>query len=122
MSVDAKSIAAALQASLATVQAAAAGVGDLASATPFQLAPVAAAVNTEISSLQTAIAEFDADIITDSIAGVVPAALPAPNVWPVLLNQAADSVLIAQLLTALGYLQRLALNLSQAAGAAGASA
>lgn len=115
MSVDSAKVAAMVQASLSAVQAAIAAVpgGDISAATPFQLKPVADAVNAEVAVLQSAIAQYDADIITTSTAGMV-TGQPAPTLWPVLLNQVADSVLIAQLLDALGYMQRLAVNLSQA--------
>lgn len=120
MSVNDAQVSEALEASLVTVQQALASV-DLSSATPFQLSPVAAVVNEEIAIIQDLIAEYDADMITTSVAGIVPGS-PAPTLWPILLNQVADSVLITQLLTALGYLQRLAINLSEATGTISASA
>jgi hypothetical protein len=115
MSVNQPAISAQLSTSLAAVNAALANVPDLSTATPFALAPVAAAVKAEIAVLQGAIAQFDADIITDSVAGIV-SGVPAPTLWPVLLNQASDSAQIAVLLNALGYLQRLAKNLAEATG------
>lgn len=115
MAVDQATISDQLATSLATVQAALAAVPDIETATPFALAPVAAAVASEIAVLQSAIALFDADIITTSVAGVV-AGQPAPTIWPVLLNQVSDSQQISTLLNGLGYLQRLATNLSQATG------
>ena len=115
MSVDQIAISAQLATSLAAVNAALAAVPDIETATPFQLQPVAAAVAAEIATLQSAISLFDADIITTSVAGVVPG-VPAPTIWPVLLQQISDSAQIATLLNALGYLQRLATNLAQATG------
>jgi hypothetical protein len=112
MAVDQASINAQLQASLATVQAAIAAVGDISTASPFALTPVVAAIDAEIATLQDAIDEFDADIITTSVAGVVTGS-PAPTIWPVLLSQASDSEQIANLLNALGYLQRLSKNIAQ---------
>lgn len=115
MSVNQTAISAQLATSLAAVNAALAAVPDISTATPFELQPVAAAVTAETATLQAAIALFDADIITTSVAGVV-AGQPAPTLWPVLLNQVSDSQQLATLLNALGYLQRLATNLAQAAG------
>lgn len=115
MTVNQSAISTQLATSLAAVQAALAAVPDIETATPFALAPVAAAVNAEIATLQNAIASFDADIIVTSVAGVV-SGQPAPTLWPVLLNQVSDSQQISTVLNALGYLQRLATNLSQATG------
>lgn len=115
MAVNQSAISAQLSSSLAAVNAALAAVPDISTATPFALAPVAAAVAAEIAVLQDAIAQFDADIITTSFAGIVPG-VPAPTLWPVLLQQVSDSQQIATLLNALGYLQRLATNLAQATG------
>lgn len=111
MAVDQAAISLQLQASLAAVNAAIDSVGDISTATPFALAPAAAAVTAEIATLQSAIDEFDTDIITSSVAGVV-SGVPAPTIWPVLLAQASDSEQIATLVNALGYLQRLAKNLN----------
>lgn len=113
MAVNQSAIASQLATSLAAVQAAIDGVDDISTATPFALQPVAAAVTAEIAVLQAAADAFDADVITSSVAGVV-AGQPAPTMWAVLLNQASDSAQLATLLHALGYLQRLATNLSQA--------
>jgi hypothetical protein len=115
MAVNQSTISAQLATSLAAVQAAISAVPDLSTATPFALAPVAAAVAAEIATLQNAVAQFDADIVTTSVAGVT-AGQPAPTQWAVLLNQVSDSQQIAALLNALGYLQRLATNLAQATG------
>lgn len=115
MSIDQAAIAAQLDASLAAVNTALATVGDIATATPFALAPVAAAVAAEITTLQNAVALFDGDIVTTSFAGMI-AGNPAPTLWPVLLNQVSDSQQLGTLLNALGYLQRLATNLAQATG------
>jgi hypothetical protein len=115
VSVNQAAISAQLAASIAAVTAALASVGTISTATPFALAPVAAAVSNEIATLQAAIAQFDADIVTSSVAGMV-AGQPAPTLWPLLLAQAADSQQLAVLLNALGYLQRLATNLAQATG------
>jgi hypothetical protein len=112
VSVDQAAISAQLATSLATVNAALAAVPDIETATPFELAPVAAAVASEIAVLQNAIDLFDADIITDSVGGIVPG-VPAPTLWVPLLNQVSDSQQIAVLLNALGYLHRLATNLAQ---------
>jgi hypothetical protein len=112
VSVNQSAISAQLATSLAAVNAALAAVPDIETATPFALQPVAAAVQAEIATLQSAIALFDADIIVTSVAGVLPG-VPAPTIWPVLLQQISDSAQIAVLLNALGYLQRLATNLSQ---------
>lgn len=112
MAVNQSAIATQLQASLATINAALATIGSLATATPFALAPVAAAVTSEIATLEAAIDELDADMVTDSVAGVV-SGQPSPVIWPVLLNQGSDSAQISTLMNALGYLQRLASNLSQ---------
>jgi hypothetical protein len=112
MAVNQAAISASLATSLAAVNAALSAVPDLSTATPFVLAPIAAAVAAEIATLQSAIDAFDADIITTSVAGVT-AGQPAPTQWAVLLNQVSDSQQIAALLNALGYLQRLATNLSQ---------
>lgn len=115
MSVNQDLITAQLATSLAAVQAAIASVPDIQTATPFALAPVVAAVSNEIATLQSAIAQFDADIITTSVAGII-AGQPAPTMWSTLLNQMSDSQQLAALLNALGYLQRLATNLAQATG------
>jgi hypothetical protein len=115
MAVNQAAISAQLAISLAAVNAALAAVPDISTATPFALRPVAAAVSAEIAALQSAIAQFDADIITTSVAGVV-AGQPAPTIWPVLLKQVSDSMQLATLFNALGYLQRLATNLAQATG------
>lgn len=115
MTVNQSTISAQLATSLAAVQAALAAVPDIATATPFALAPVVAAVNSEIAVLQDSIAQFDADIITSSVAGIVPG-VPAPTLWPLLLQQVSDSEQIAVLLNALGFLQRLSTNLSEATG------
>ena len=112
MAVDQAAISAQLATSLAAVNAALAAVPDLETATPFELAPIAAAVASEIVVLQNAIDLFDADIITDSVAGIVPG-VPAPTLWAPFLSQVSDSQQIAVLLNALGYLQRLATNLAQ---------
>jgi hypothetical protein len=112
MAVNQSVISAQLATSLAAVQAAISAVPDLSTATPFALAPVAAAVAAEITTLQSAIDAFDADIITTSVAGVT-AGQPAPTQWAVLLNQVSNSAQISTLLNALGYLQRLAANLNQ---------
>lgn len=112
MSVDQAAISAQLATSLAAVNAALAAVPDIETATPFALAPIAAAVASEIAVLQNAIDLFDADIITSSVAGIVPGA-PAPTLWVPFLNQVSNSAQIATLLNALGYLQRLAANLAQ---------
>jgi hypothetical protein len=112
MAVNQAAISAQLATSLATVNAALAAVPDLETASPFVLAPIAAAVASEIAVLQNAIDLFDADIITDSVAGIVPG-VPAPTLWAPFLNQVSDSAQIAVLLNALGYLQRLATNLAQ---------
>jgi hypothetical protein len=115
MSVDQSAVSAQLATSLAAVNAALAAVPDISIATPFALAPVAAAVAAEITTLQNAIAQFDADIIVTSVAGIVPG-VPAPTLWPILLNQISDSAQISTLCNALGYLQRLSANLAQAVG------
>jgi hypothetical protein len=115
MAVNQAPISTQVQAALSAVQAAIATVGDIDTATPFELQPVVAAVNAELAVLQSAIAAFDADIITTSVAGMV-AGLPAPTLWPILVSQQSDSAQIATLLNALGYLQRLAKNLAQATG------
>jgi hypothetical protein len=117
VAVNQSAISTQLATSLAAVNAALAGAPDLSTATPFALRPVAAAVAAEIAALESAIAEFDADIITTSVAGVLPGN-PPPTTWPVLLNQVSDSAQEAALLNALGYLQRLATNLAQATGTA----
>jgi hypothetical protein len=114
MSVNQSAISTMLATSLAAVQAAIDAVDDISTASPFALQPVATAVASEIVTLQNAVALFDADIITTSVAGVV-AGQPAPTMWAVLLNQASDSAQLATLLTAMGYLQRLATNLAQVA-------
>jgi hypothetical protein len=115
MVVNQAAISAQLQAAQIAVQTAIANAGTISTATPFALAPVAAAVAAEIATLQNAIAQYDADIITGSVAGMV-SGPPAPTLWPVLLAQIADSTQIAVLLNALGYLQRLSSNLAQATG------
>lgn len=115
MRVNQSAISAQLATSLAAVQAAIAAVPDIETATPFALQPVVAAVSAEIAVLQSAVAQFDADIIVTSFAGIV-AGQPAPTLWRVLLNQVSDSQQISTLLNALGYLQRLATNLAQATG------
>ena len=115
MSVNQPLLALQLQAALAAVQAAVSAAGDLSTATPFALQGVVAAINAEVATVQSAIATIDADIITTSVAGMV-AANPAPTLWPILVSQAADSVQEATLLNGLGYLQRLAKNLSWATG------
>jgi hypothetical protein len=115
VSVNQAAISTQLATSLAAVQAALSAVPDIETATPFALQPVVTAVAAEISVLQSAIAQFDADIIVTSVAGVV-AGQPAPTLWAVLLNQVSDSQQLATLLNALGYLQRLATNLAQATG------
>jgi hypothetical protein len=112
VSVDQTAISAQLATSLAAVNAAVAAVPDLETASPFVLAPIAAAVASEIAVLQSAIDLFDADIITDSVAGIVPG-VPAPTLWVPFLNQVSNSAQISTLLNALGYLQRLAANLAQ---------
>lgn len=115
MAVDQAAFAAQLESSLAAVQAAVAAAGTISTASPFALAAVTQAVNAEIANLESAIAAYDADIITTSVAGVV-AGPPAPTIWPILLNQVDDSVLLTRLINALGYLQRLSTNLAQATG------
>ena len=115
MAVDQAGIATSVQAALAKVKAAIAGVGSISTATPFALAPVAAAVSAEIATLEAAISTFDDDIVTSSIAGMVERT-PAPMLQATLLEQVSDSQQIATLLAALGYLQRLATNLAQATG------
>lgn len=115
MTVNSAAISAQLQSMLAAVQASIASVGTLSTATPIVLAPVVSAVNAGIATLQSAIATYDADIITTSIAGMI-AGKPAPTLWPFLLAQSDDSNQIAVLLNALGYLQRISKNLAEATG------
>lgn len=114
MAVNQSLISAQLATSLSAVQAAIDAVDDISTASPFELQPVATAVAAEIVVLQNAVALFDADIITTSVAGVV-AGQPAPTMWAVILNQVSDSAQLATLLHALGYLQRLSTNLAQVA-------
>ncbi len=115
MAVDQAAIAASVQAALAKVKAAIAGVGTISTATPFALAPVAAAVSAEIATLEDAIAAYDGDIITSNVAGMV-AGTPAPMLQATLIEQVSDSQQIGTLLAALGYLRRIATNLAQATG------
>jgi hypothetical protein len=115
MAVHTLAISTQLQAALAAVTAAIAAAGTISTATPFALAPVAAAVSAEIATVQSAIAAFDADIATSSFAGLA-AGNPPPTMWPLLLTQVSDSQQIAVLLNALGYLQRMAINLAEATG------
>ena len=115
MAVNQDAIATQVQAALTSVQSAIAAAGTLSTATPFALAPAAAAVAAAVSTVQNAIAAFDADMITTSVAGMVVGS-PPPVLWPILLNQVSDSQQIAVLLDALGYLQRLATNLAEATG------
>jgi hypothetical protein len=66
----------------------------VATASPFVLAPVAAAVAAEITTLHSAIANFEADIAMSSFAGMI-AGSPAPTLWPVFLSQESDAAQIA---------------------------
>lgn len=115
MSVDQTATAAQLTAAIAAVNASISTVGTLQNDSPVVLATVYAAVQSALVPFDNAIAAYDADIDTTTVAGVV-AGIPVPQMISTLLVQAGDVAQQAILVVARSFVSRVGINVANAPG------
>lgn len=119
--INATPISVALTAELAAVNAQLLLIPSLQNATATQIVPLYKTVVAMLNTLNAAITQYDADIITTNVAGLAPN-VAAPQLWPILLNQENDSLQIATLLNMLGYVARIKTNLQSTLSSSAAKA
>lgn len=115
MAVNQVALAATLVNAVNALQDAIAGAGTLAGATLQQLAPVSAAASVAVPVFAAAVAALDADITTQSLAGVV-VGTPVPVIVTTLWAQMSEVNQLAVVLNSQAYLNRLAANIKNATG------
>ena len=115
MSVDFNGLAAKMLTQMALVNASISTVGTLQEATPITLRTVYAAVQNALAPFDSAIAAYDADIITTSVGGVI-LGTAAPTLASILLTQSTDVGQQSLAVIGRAYVARAAVNVLNSPG------
>jgi hypothetical protein len=109
--IDHTALAAEVAATLDAINAGISTIGTLRTATPTVIGPLVTTVDNGQDVIEAQIDALDADIVTDSFAGIV-TGVAAPELWTVLIEQTASVVQLANLLDLHAYVGRARTNLS----------